>query len=126
MMGRLFILLAALVFGAAAAGDMPVRITLKTEGGLAHFPGLQQPVQVAVPALPNEAQSQLHNLIEACDFFNLPERPARPAPGAADYRTHVITVETAHKTHTVTVYEPVKDEHLRQLIQLVREMRASR
>ena len=103
-----------------------MRITLKTEGGLAHFPGLQQPVSVALPELPSETQAQLRKLIEACDFFNLPQRPAAPAPGAADYRTYVITVETGEKAHTVTVHEPVKDEHLRQLIQLVRSMRGSR
>jgi len=103
-----------------------MRITLFTEGGLAHFPGLQQPVAVSVEELPSESQTQLRTCIDSTDFFNLPSQPDPPAAGAADYRTYVITVETPQRTHTVTVHEPVKDECMRRLIQLLRGVRRDR
>ena len=103
-----------------------MRITLATEGGLAHFPGLQQPVAVALEELPSESQTLLRTCIDSADFFNLPAQPDPPAPGAADYRTYVITIETPQRTHTVTLHEPIKDAQLRRLIQLLREARTNR
>jgi hypothetical protein len=103
-----------------------MRITVSTEGGIANFPGLQRPVSFSVDELPSAQQSELRSLIDQCDFFNLPAHPERPAAGAADYRTYVITVETPERTHTLTVHEPVKDERLRRLVQLVRSMRLTR
>jgi len=103
-----------------------MRITLVTEGGLAHFPGLQQPVAVAVEQLPSESQTEVRRCIDAADFFNFPSQPDPPAPGAADYRTYVITVETSERSHTVTIHEPVKDECMRRLIQFLRGIRTNR
>jgi hypothetical protein len=110
----------------AAPEDSAMRVTLKIEGGIASFPGLQQPVSVAVDTLPSKPQAQMRSLIADCDFFNLPPRLDAPAPGAADYRTYVITVETAQQTHTVTVHDPVRDERLQRLIQLLRASRNAR
>jgi len=109
----------------AAPEDTPMRITLKIEGGIAHFPGLQQPLSVAVDSLPAAEQSQMRELLSACDFFHLPARLDVPAPGAADYRTYIITVQTAQQTHTVTVYDPVRDQRLQELIQLIRATRTA-
>jgi len=100
-----------------------MRIILKTEGGFAHFPGLQQPLAVSVQDLPQELQTQLRNCITGADFFNLPSQPDPALPGAADYRTYIITVQIPQRTHTVTIHEPIKDEPLRQLIQLLRGIR---
>jgi hypothetical protein len=79
-----------------------------------------------VEELPSESQTELRGCIDAADFFNLPSQPDPPAPGAADYRTYVITVETSERTHTVTIHEPVKDESMRRLIQFLRGVRTNR
>ena len=103
-----------------------MRITLFTEGGLAHFPGLHRPVAISLEELPSESQTQLRSCIDSADFFNLPSQPQPPTPGAADYRTYVITIETPQRTHTVAVREPVKDECMRRLIQLLRSVHRNR
>ena len=81
---------------------------------------------VSVEELPSESQTQLRTLHRLGRFLQSPLQPDPPAPGAADYRTYVITVETPQRTHTVTVHEPVKDEYMRRLIQLLRGVRTNR
>jgi emfourin len=110
----------------AAPGDVPMQITLTTQGGIASFPGLQRPVTVSLDQLAPDMQTELRKLIDACDFFNLPEHLDPPARGAADYRTYVITVQAPQRTHTVTLTDPVKDARMQRLIQLVRDMQRAK
>jgi hypothetical protein len=110
----------------AAPGDVPMQITLTTQGGIASFPGLQRPVTVSLDQLAPDMQTELRKLVDACDFFNLPEHLDPPARGAADYRTYVITVQAPQRTHTVMVTDPVKDARIQRLIQLMRELQRSK
>ena len=103
-----------------------MRISLSTEGGIANFPGLNRPISFSVDELPSKLQSELRRLIDAAGFFELPAQCDPPPPGAGDYRTYTLTVQTPEHTHTVKVHDPVGDERLRRLIQFVRAARVGK
>src|SRR3712207_8447327 len=75
-----------------------MRISFRMEGGLAHVPGLSEPVSVDTDELPAEEASELERLIEAARFFELPATSALPR-GAADYQKYTITVARSEE-HT--------------------------
>lgn len=92
-----------------------MRITFQTEGGFAHFPGLNKPLTLDTSALPERDAAGLSDLVARADFF---ARAAQvgAGEGKADYRTYNITVEDAGRSHSVRVVEPVEDPHLQALI----------
>ena len=77
-----------------------MRIQVKTDGGFAAIPGLQRPISVDVEELPDDLGRELRRLLDEADFFRLPDHSPAP-PGAADYRTHTITVINDDRAHTV-------------------------
>ena len=96
-----------------------MRITFKTSGGVAYFPGLAAPKTVDVSTLDADRQQQIQDLLSSAKFFELPSRaPAKR--GAADYQTHTITVIEDGRQHTVEVTDPLSPE-LERLINLLRD-----
>jgi Emfourin len=69
-----------------------VHVELKTEGGVAFFPGLARPFVLDTAALSAEETERLNVLVEACRFFDRPD-PAPPARRGADAREYVLTIE---------------------------------
>jgi emfourin len=97
-----------------------LRITFKTTGGVAYFPGLAAPRAVDVSALPADRQQEIQSLLDESRFFELPPRtPARR--GAADYQTYTITVTDGDRQHSVEVSDPVPPQ-LERLVDLLREL----
>jgi len=97
-----------------------VHITLKTTGGIAHFPGLAAPRTVDVSTLPSDRQQEIQKLLDAAQFFALPRRaPARR--GAADYQTYTISVADGARQHTIEVSDPVPPD-LARLLDVLREL----
>jgi hypothetical protein len=96
-----------------------MRIEFKTEGGIAHFPGLSRPVVIDSDALSEEEASELKRLIEAARFFERPTVASAPPRGAADYRQYTITVEDDGRQHTVKLADPVEDPTLQQLLRFL-------
>jgi len=97
-----------------------MRVTLKSEGGIAHFPGLAKPLVLDSDALPPEAAAALRELVETSGVFQLPSVVGTPASGAADMRTHTLTVEDGDRRHRVSVAETAMPASFRALIQFVR------
>ena len=97
-----------------------MRIELKTEGGIAHFPGLSRPVVIDSAALSAEDDAELKRLIESARFFERPPIVGTPSPGAADYRQYTVTVEDGGRQHTVRLVDPVDDAALQQLLHFLR------
>jgi hypothetical protein len=93
-----------------------MRIELRTEGGIAHFPGLSRPVVIDSAALSAEDDAELKRLIESARFFERPPAVGTPSPGAADYRQYTVTVEDGGRQHTVKLADPVEDTALQQLL----------
>jgi hypothetical protein len=97
-----------------------LRITFKTTGGIAYFPGLSAPKTLDVSTLPADRQREIQDLLDAARFFELPSRaPARR--GAADYQTHTITVADGGRQHTVEVSDPVEPD-VQRLLDVLRDM----
>lgn len=96
-----------------------MRITFKSSGGIAYFPGLSAPKTIDVSSLPSDRQQEIRNLLAESRFFDLPSRTP-PRKGAADYQTHTITVADDAREHTVEVSDPVPPS-LGRLIDLLRE-----
>jgi hypothetical protein len=96
-----------------------MRIQFKTEGGIAHLPGLSKPVTIDTDELPVEEAKELERLIEAARFFELPATSAPPR-GAADYQQYTITVTTPDRSHTVRLTEPIEDPRVRELVNHLR------
>ena len=85
-----------------------MRVRFKTEGGVAHFPGLSEPVTIDSDELPEEEAIELKRRIE--------EAPGEPLRGAADYRRYTVTVEEGGRSHTVRLADPIEDPDLQRLI----------
>jgi hypothetical protein len=96
-----------------------MRVQLKIEGGLAHFPGLSQPTLIDGAALPAEEADELRRLVEAARFFDRPSTVGAPSPGAADYRRYTISIEEGGRQHTVTLVDPVADPDLQKLLRFL-------
>lgn len=96
-----------------------MQISIKENGGPGYFPGLANPQTVELDALPEQDQQELRRLVEACDFFQLPQSHA-PAPGNPGQVHYTLTVKEDEREHTVCVLAPVKSQALDGLVQCVR------
>jgi hypothetical protein len=96
-----------------------MRIEFRTEGGIAHFPGLARPVMIDSDALSEEEAGELKRLLEAARFFEQPMVVGTPRRGAADYRQYTITVEDGGRQHTIQVADPVEDPDLQPLLRFL-------
>ena len=96
-----------------------MRISFKTEGGLAHLPGLSKPTTIDTDELSPKEANELERLIEAAGFFELPTTYAPPGRGA-DYQQYTITVTIPDRSHTVRLTEPIEDPRVRELVNHLR------
>jgi hypothetical protein len=99
-----------------------VRLLLAVDGGLAALPGLRRPLEVDLEHLPRELADPVRQLLEASNFFSLPETLDAPA-GAADYREYTLTAEDGERCHTVRVPELAAPPPLLDLIDLLQSLR---
>ena len=93
-----------------------MRFKLKTEGGIASFPGLRAPVEIDTDDIGEQEDSELVRRVEEARSFERPEGPVEPPPGSADLRLHTVTVEDGARSRTLRAYEPVDDPALRALL----------
>jgi len=96
-----------------------MRIEFRMEGGIAHFPGLSQPVVIDSEALAEAEANELKRLVEEARFFERPTVAGAPRRGAADYRQYTITVEEDGRQHTVKLTDPVEEPTLQQLLRFL-------
>lgn len=96
-----------------------MRVEVKTEGGLAHFPGRSRPLTIDTDQLTAEEARELEQLVRDAGLFDLPPVSGQPPKGAADYRQHTITIEDAGRTHTVRLTEPLQNPAIQSLIRFV-------
>ncbi|MDZ4765642.1 MAG: protealysin inhibitor emfourin [Chloroflexota bacterium] len=96
-----------------------MRISLRTDGGFAYFPGLNRPIVIDSETLPNEEQKSLNTLLDQVKFFTLPEVVATPAPGSADIMQYTITIKDGRQRHTVQFVDPIKNEPLQALVEYI-------
>jgi hypothetical protein len=96
-----------------------MRITLRTEGGIAHFPGLARPRVLDTAALSESDARAIEALVDAAQFFTRPDA-APPSPVGADRRKYTLTVERAEESRTLHAYDPL-DPALSALVAKLRK-----
>jgi hypothetical protein len=88
-----------------------MRISLERQGGVT---GIPIAITIDSSTLPPEQAAQLHRLVSAARFFDLPAHlPASPQPDRFQYR---LTIEDNHLRHTVTLSETALSDTLRPLV----------
>ena len=96
-----------------------MHVELKTEGGVAFFPGLARPFVLEVTALSAEDAERLACLVEECGFFDR-EEAAPAARRGADAREYVLTIEVeGTRRRTLRLRDPVAPD-LELLLDFVR------
>jgi hypothetical protein len=105
----------------AANREEPMRVTFQTEGGIAHFPGLSQPVTIETEQLPEQEAAELRELMGAARLLDRPAQRGKAARGAADYREYTITVEAQGRRYTVRLTDPIEDPELQRLLRFLQD-----
>ena len=102
-----------------------MRIHFERSGG---FAGMRMTTTVNTESLSPEEARDLHEMVDAARFYELPTAITTPTPGADRFH-YKLTVETEGRQHTVDVGEAAVPEALRSLLQqltaLARSSRAS-
>jgi hypothetical protein len=96
-----------------------MRVEIKTEGGIAHFPGLSRPSAIDSESLGEDQARELERLVSASGFFDLPDSIGGRS-GAADYQQHAITIDQGGRRKTVRLIEPFEGQELHELVSFVR------
>jgi len=85
---------------------------------LAGFPGLRIPRTLDVDALPRPERDTMCALVDA--LCKAPHVPPPRAPGAADLRTYRLEIDDSGRRNTLEVSDPINDERMSALVQMVR------
>jgi len=99
-----------------------VHIRFETDGGMAFFPGLNQPIEIDTSQLTPSEGAEIERLVEAAHFFQ--QAVESPPPSEArDYRQYTITVDQDGRSHTVRVVDPIADPALQALVRTLQTQR---
>ncbi len=87
-----------------------MRITFKTDGGVAYFPGLAKPFVFESDQLGKKDAKSLQSLIENANFFALPTTIGKAAAQSADMQHYTLTIEDGKKANTVKLVNNASPE----------------
>lgn len=90
-----------------------MRVFFERTGG---FAGIRMTKTIDIDTLPKSERNQLQLLIEAADFFKLPEN-ITSANSQPDCFHYTITVEKGQQQHTVRVSEQAVPDTLRPFLE---------
>lgn len=88
-----------------------MHISFERRGG---FTGIPVTIDVNTDTLSPDEASQLHHLVEAAGFFQLPS--TLPAPAQPDRFQYTVTVQEKDHSHTITVGESAVPATLQSLL----------
>lgn len=94
-----------------------MKINFERTGG---FAGMRMTAMLDTELMPQEDASHLENMVDASNFFDLPEVLPALEKGA-DYFQYRLTVELEGQKHTVEVSEASVPDELRPLLNLLME-----
>ena len=92
-----------------------MRATLSITGGFAAIPGLRRTPTVHASTLPGEQRDQLEALVADRTIFDA----VAPHAAVRDARSYVLTVDDGDSRRTVRSSDPVVDQRLRALRDLI-------
>ena len=99
----------------AVTGEARVR----TEGGLAHFPGLAKERTVSFDDLASSERQEIAVLADRADFFDCTPADDTPRP---DARTYTVGLTIDGRSREITVAEPIRDPAMAKLVSVVRRL----
>lgn len=100
-----------------------MRVRFAIEGGLAHFPGLAEPVEIDLARLPEAEARALQALLErAAALVPAPTARAERRERGADRRAYRITIERPEGPCTLQLQEPFTDPELGRLVRTLERL----
>lgn len=98
-------------------------VRLRTEGGVAHFPGLARERVVSLDDVPAAEVREIARLADEAAFFDRLE--AESDRSRPDARTHHLCLVLGPRSRKLRVCEPIRDPALARLISAVRRLAAT-
>ena len=108
-----------------ASGPLPLRVTLKIDGGFAYLPGLVRPIELNAAQLGTEHAAQMQRLCKAACAVARKGNPSRIVT-IADGRRYRLTVEMEGARREVIAADPVDAPAVAELIAFVEAHGGSR
>jgi hypothetical protein len=96
-----------------------VKITVQLQGGFGYFPGLAAPRVLDTAQLDARDAGRIRATLAEARFFDRPEPQPLALP---DARTYTITVDDGTRERCLQFSDPLPDEHLETLVNLVRHL----
>jgi hypothetical protein len=93
-----------------------MRVTFARDGGFAAIPAHAKSIAIDTDRLSPDGVARLHALLDGAEFCKQPARVSTLRPGAADFYSYTISVETPDCTRTVQIDGPVTHPGLQRLI----------
>ncbi|GHO47935.1 protealysin inhibitor emfourin [Ktedonospora formicarum] len=92
-----------------------MKVTLRTEGGLAYFPGLTRPRVLDSTALTSQEAHELEHLLANAHIFDRSNMVKIPSQGA-DRKRYTLMIDDGTCQYTLRVCDPVQDQHVQELL----------
>lgn len=96
-----------------------MRMTLRCTGGFAGPAGAQTRT-VDLAQLPPDQAAQMRQLVEACDFFALPDKLVKEAPKSWDFQ-YDLEVDQGQQAHKIRYHLDAVPEQLRTLTEKIND-----
>jgi hypothetical protein len=96
-----------------------MRMKLRCTGGFAGPAGAQTRT-IDLAQLPPVQAEQMHRMVEACDFFALPEKLVKDAPKSWDFQ-YDLEVDEGDKAHTIRYHLDAVPDPLRALTEKIND-----
>ena len=96
-----------------------MRMTLRCTGGFAGPAGAQTRT-IDLAQLPHEQAEQMQQMVQACDFFALPEKLVKNEPKSWDFQ-YDLEVDEGRQAHTVHYHLDAVPEQLRALTEKIND-----
>ena len=97
-----------------------MKVTFEVSGGFVALPGVQEPRSIDTATVDVALSDQVEAILRDVVFFEMPARLDTSQPGAADYFVYTITVRDGDRVHSVTLTDPVADERMAHLINILK------
>ncbi|EFH83272.1 conserved hypothetical protein [Ktedonobacter racemifer DSM 44963] len=97
-----------------------MKVTLRTEGGLAYFPGMTKSHVLDSTSLSPQEVKELQRLLDKVRVFDH-SRPSKHTCRGADQMHYMLTVDDGANHYSLQVCDPVQDPQIKALLSFVKD-----
>lgn len=97
-----------------------MKVMLRTEGGLAYFPGTTKSHVLDSTSLPPQEVKELQRLLDKVRVFDH-SRPLKHTCSGADQMHYTLTVDDGANHYSLQVCDPVQDPQIKALLSFVKD-----